>query len=70
MTTRHYTLPSPDNGLVQRALDELRKRITTLEIEVAHWERACQVLSTQMLDLVADCDSPGSGRGDKGRARG
>ena len=70
MTTRHYTLPSPDNGLDQLELDELRERITTLEIEVAHWERACQVLSTQMLDLVADCDRPGSGRGDQGRARG
>ena len=70
MTTRHYTLPSPDNGLVQLALDELRERMTTLEIEVAHWDRACQVLSTQMLDLAADCDSPGSGRGDQGRARG
>jgi len=68
MTTRHYT--SPDNGLVQLALDELRERITTLESEVAHWERACQVLSTQMLDLIMDCDSPGSGRGDQGRVRG
>jgi hypothetical protein len=69
MTTRHYTLPSPEDGLVQLELDELRERITTLEIEVAHWERACQVLS-QMLDIVADCDSPGPGRGDQGRARG
>ena len=70
MTTRHYTLPSPENGLVRFALDELRERIITLEIEVAHWERACQVLSTRMLDLVADCDSSGSGRGDQGRVRG
>jgi uncharacterized coiled-coil protein SlyX len=70
MTIRRDTLAPPQQGLVQLALDELRKRITTLEIEVAHWERACQVLSADLRSLAADGDVTRSGRSHLRTSRG
>jgi hypothetical protein len=70
MTIRRDTLPPPEQGLVQIALDELRKRIITLEIEVAHWERTCQVLSADLRNISADGDVTRSGRSHLGSSRG
>jgi hypothetical protein len=70
MTVRRDTLPPPEQGLVQLALDELRERITTLEIEVAHWERTCQVLSADLRSDAAHRDVTQSGGSHLGRSRG
>jgi hypothetical protein len=70
MTICCDTLPPPEQGLVQIALDELRKRIITLESEVAHWERTCQVLSADLRSLAAEGDVTRSGRSHLGRSGG
>lgn len=70
--TTHDAVEPPTQGLVDLALDELRQRITTLEIELAHWERTFRVLSADLRAIAPErchCPARSTAYGDGGRSR-
>jgi hypothetical protein len=69
MTTQNEAAEAPTQALVELAVEELRQRVTTLEVEVAHWERTCRVLAADLRTLMSarrHCQAERTTRRDSG----